>query len=436
MGRPFRVSTFTYKPYTIVNPVMKGKPYKIARGGNFVVNNATKGAPEDSLALLDGTEARPFHLYCLKYNCTVELLDYEFEKWGDIWDEKNGTGLLGAVLRREADAGVAALCLWYHEYHYLDLAAPLTRTGVTCVAPKPRRLSAFFMPAQPFSKALWICVFIGFVSSSLMICVARGKDRHDRLGHAFMTVMGIYLAQGAMGKVGGGARVGIIALFLVCGLILGLIYGAGFSSIMTVPRFEPPIDSVHDLRVSQLLWGSTGTGFIFSMLGDDRDDIVALLSTFRVLTEEELHKVSYDRHYALGVERLPAGHFAVGDYLTANAVPGLRLMRDDIYWDHVVAMMPKSNVHTPNLNKLTQEIVQAGLVHVWEMQVSNAHQDFKVQQGILLSLQSKTSQGEPEILTLEHLIGVFTIWGLGVVISLICFVFEIIRSKSMLKKMF
>lgn len=70
------------------------------------------------------------------------------------------------------------------------------------------------------------------------------------------------------------------------------------------------------------------------------------------------------------------------------------------------------------------------------MQVSNAHQDFKVQQGILLSLQSKTSQGEPEILTLEHLIGVFTIWGLGVVISLICFVFEIIRSKSMLKKMF
>lgn len=92
------------------------------------------------------------------------------------------------------------------------------------------------MPAQPFSKALWICVFIGFVSSSLMICVARGKDRHDRLSHAFMTVMGIYLAQGAMGKVGGGARVGIIALFLVCGLILGLIYGAGFSSIMTVPR--------------------------------------------------------------------------------------------------------------------------------------------------------------------------------------------------------
>lgn len=74
-GRPFRVSTFTYKPYTIVNPVIKGKPYKIARGGNFVVNNATKGAPENSLALLDGTEARPFHLYCLKYNCTVELLD-------------------------------------------------------------------------------------------------------------------------------------------------------------------------------------------------------------------------------------------------------------------------------------------------------------------------------------------------------------------------
>lgn len=46
-------------------------------------------------------------------------------------------------------------------------------------------------------------------------------------------------------------------------------------------------------------------------------------------------------------------------------------MRDDIYWDHIVAMMPKSNVHTNNFNKLTLEIVQSGLVHIWEEQVMN-----------------------------------------------------------------
>lgn len=60
------------------------------------------------------------------------------------------------------------------------------------------------------------------------------------------------------------------------------------------------------------------------------------------------------------------------------------------------------------------------------------HQDFKVQRGILLSLQSKASQEGPKTLSLEHLIGVFSLWGFGIICSIISFTTEVLRKKRIL----
>lgn len=62
----------------------------------------------------------------------------EAGEWGEIFDNRSGNGIIGAVVERRAEIGVGALYSWYHESLYLSLSKPITRTGITCITPKPQ----------------------------------------------------------------------------------------------------------------------------------------------------------------------------------------------------------------------------------------------------------------------------------------------------------
>lgn len=87
-------------------------------------------------------------------------------EFGVVYDNMTGDGVMGAVVERRADFGASSIDAWYwqqimifkvvdfffqirviktkdlfhcryHEFQFLDFASPLTRTGVTCLCPKP-----------------------------------------------------------------------------------------------------------------------------------------------------------------------------------------------------------------------------------------------------------------------------------------------------------
>lgn len=58
-------------------------------------------------------------------------------EFGVVYDNMTGDGVIGAVVERRADFGASSIDAWYHEFQFLDFASPLTRTGVTCLCPKP-----------------------------------------------------------------------------------------------------------------------------------------------------------------------------------------------------------------------------------------------------------------------------------------------------------
>ena len=68
----------------------------------------------------------------------LNFLADEAGEWGEIFDNRTGNGIIGAVVERRAEVGVGALYSWYHESIYLSLSKFISRTGVTCITPKPR----------------------------------------------------------------------------------------------------------------------------------------------------------------------------------------------------------------------------------------------------------------------------------------------------------
>lgn len=63
------------------------------------------------------------------------------------------------------------------------------------------------------------------------------------------------------------------------------------------------------------------------------------------------------------------GHFAVGEYVKEEYIDGLRLMKEDIYWEQCVAMMPKSSPILDSYNMHILRTLETGLPAVWESQV-------------------------------------------------------------------
>lgn len=116
-------------------------------------------------------------------------------------------------------------------------------------------------------------------------------------------------------------------------------------------------------------WGATHDAWLFSILESKNPVITQIRKQFRVHSENELYLLSSTRNFSFGIERLPFGHFAVGNYIAEEQIVNLQVMKEDIYWEQCVFMMRKSSPHLEGINTLIGRIHASGLMYYWESEV-------------------------------------------------------------------
>ncbi|XP_058129904.1 uncharacterized protein LOC131284269 [Anopheles ziemanni] len=421
-GRFLRLAIFNYEPYTI---------WKEADG------------PEEANAYyehrrslsIDGTEAQLFIEFCAKLNCSLEISLDEEGEWGQIFDNRTGDGIIGALVERRADVGVGALYSWYHEFRFLSLSKPISRTGVTCIAPKPLPLSSWMTPILPFTLVLWLAVLGSFLVAivfDVLFSFVTHKFTPSESGRvdiceSVMAVMSIFILQAVLLRFNKNPFVSqmiLIGSFLLVGLMVGNAYSGGLSSVMTVPRYEKSIDTVQELADRNLRWGSTHDAWIFSIQLATQPTIVKLLNNFFTAPKEVLHRNAIERNMAYSIERLPYGHYAIGEYITERVSPDFEIMLEDIYWENCVAMATKTWPLMNELDELTLVIFQSGMQRFWENKVVSKFADNKVQHAI--STSRHFDNPGPIALQPSHLLGAFLLLAFGLGLGLVGFACELL----------
>ncbi|CAB3243457.1 unnamed protein product [Arctia plantaginis] len=343
-GKTLKVACFTYKPYALLDLDTAIEP--LGR---------------------DGIEVRIVDEFCRWINCTVEIVQEEIDQWGEIYkNETNGIGVIGSVVADRADMGIPALYSWYEEWRVMDFSVFGVRTAITCVAPAPRLLSSWEMPLMPFTWYLWAAVIITFFYSSIGLLIAEGFYLDS---HPFLTVFGMMIAQSQFESGVSWKVRSVTGWLLIVGLILSCAYGAGLASTFTVPRYEPSIDTVQDIVDRRLEWGATHDAWIFSLTLSSEPLVKQLVSQFRTYSFDELKRKSLTGSMAFSIEKLPAGNFAIGEYLSKEAVLDMMLMLEDFYYEQCVIMMRKSSPYTEKISQLIGRLHQSGLLLAWETQV-------------------------------------------------------------------
>ncbi|KAF9809350.1 hypothetical protein SFRURICE_007281 [Spodoptera frugiperda] len=354
-GKTVKVACFTYKPYVLLD-----------------IDTAIEPLGRD------GVEIRIVDEFCRWLNCTVELVREDVDQWGEIYkNESGGVGVIGSVVEDRAHLGITALYSWYEEYRVMDFSVAGVRTAITCIAPAPRLLSSWEMPLMPFTWYMWLAVVFTYFYASTGILTAQGCDSSS---YPFLNAFGMMIGQ-YEGKPSWKIR-SVTGWLLIAGLILSSAYGAGLASTFTVPRYEPSIDTVQDIVDRKMEWGATHDAWIFSLtLSSEVVCGAGLASTFTVPRyEPSIDTVQdiVDRKMEWGATHdawifsltlsSEVGNFAIGEYVTQEAILDMMLMLEDFYFEQCVVMMRKSSPYTEKVSQLVGRLHQSGLLLAWETQ--------------------------------------------------------------------
>lgn len=65
-----------------------------------------------------------------------------------------------------------------------------------------------------------------------------------------------------------------------------------------------------------------------------------------------------------------SGSFAIGEYITEEALEYLQLMTTDIYYEYALGMSYKTWMLRPNLDEMILNVFQSGMQRYWEGEVN------------------------------------------------------------------
>lgn len=150
--------------------------------------------------------------------------------------------------------------------------------------------------------------------------------------------------------------------------------------------------------------------------------ILQLLARFRTLTKEVLEQRGVEQDLSFSIERLPYGHYAIGEYVTEKTVKNYQIMLNDIYYELCVAMSTKTWPLRSQLDDLILQVAQSGVQQFVEIDVVMRNSNNKVQRAVTHS-RHKDNIG-PLRLTPSHMTGPFILLGIGLLASAIAFVVE------------
>ncbi|KAG7299522.1 hypothetical protein JYU34_016485 [Plutella xylostella] len=416
-GKTLKVATFTYQPYTIVDI----DPAKTPAG-------------------YDGLELRVLTEFCRLVNCSVEIIRDDEYEWGVIHPNWTGRGILGNVVEDRADFGIGKSVqslanleqlprYWTSSFSYvgylLRARGPKDIFGLMSKAEDMKWwiVAGWQLPLMAFNWVMWLTVFFTFVYASLALYYVNGWSMEKVL----LTTFGIMVTQ-SQSDPGSNWRVrSVTGWLLVTGLLIDNAYGGGLAAAFTVPKYQGSIDTVQDMIDTKLLWGATHPAWLFSILPSKDPKIKQLISQFETMDGKKIEKNLIAERMATLIEKLPAGYFAVCDYITREAVVHTQLMLEDIYYEYTVAMGRKSSQYLNKLTEVAGRFQAAGLLHAWETQVVLDHLDFNVQLGIKYSRAKK--EAEVKSLDMDHVVGIFSLYLVGVAGSALLFLMEVLAGR-------
>ncbi|XP_064078621.1 glutamate receptor ionotropic, kainate 5-like isoform X2 [Macrobrachium nipponense] len=177
-------------------------------------------------------------------------------KWGGVMADGNVTGMVGVVHRHEAHAAINEFTITEQRERAVDFTKPYYYECTTLISPAPTKQIRMFAVLMSFTPKVWTAFLIlMIIIPPLVMLLVRLRRKlfgeinrpWERLATVYFMMFGHLMIQAT--RIPSDIlvyRLFFVFWFLFCFLVTAL-YSEVMISMLAVPAFEKPIDSLYDL---------------------------------------------------------------------------------------------------------------------------------------------------------------------------------------------
>ncbi|KFD57020.1 hypothetical protein M513_02277 [Trichuris suis] len=221
-----------------------------------------------------------------KFNYTIH--EVKDKSYGTPDASGRWSGMIGELIRGEADIAVTSLTISYARSEVIDFSVPFMHLGISILYKKPKRSSPSLLSfLAPLSLDVWMYMGAGYVAVSLMLwLVARMSpsefqpqypdgtgqlENQFSLGNSFWFTIGSLMQQGCdIAPRAIGTRM-VASVWWFFTLILISSYTANLAAFLTVERMEFTITGAEDLiKQTKIKYGSLNRGSTMQFFKDSK----------------------------------------------------------------------------------------------------------------------------------------------------------------------
>ncbi|XP_059189835.1 glutamate receptor U1-like [Centropristis striata] len=252
-----------------------------------------------------------------KMNFTYKLHLVKDSRYGTMDSSGNWNGMIGEVIRGEADLAVAPLTLTAVREQFVDTSAPFMHTGIGFIMRKDSASEeSSFSLLSPFSTNMWIGVLIAFLLTGFCIFLVGRisptewietdtEEPSFTLLHSFWYITGALTLQGAGPHPKALSGRLVSAIWWLFAVLLLASYFSNFNSTLHSNNKNFSIKTFEDLANQNVIdYGTVESGSTMLFFKNSKNPI------YRRMYQHMERKKSYASSMDEGIRRAQEGDYA------------------------------------------------------------------------------------------------------------------------------
>ncbi|GLD45579.1 probable glutamate receptor [Lates japonicus] len=396
---------------------IKQDPYTMSRGSEL------EGYCIDLISELSKKLGFKYKLHLVKDN-----------RYGSMDSSGNWNGMIGEIIRGEADLAVASLTLTAVREQFVDMTTPFMQTGIGFILRKDLASEeSTFSLLSPFSTDTWVGILIAFLLTGLCIfLVGRISPTEwaepDAEEHSFTLLHSFWYITGALTLQGAGPHPKALsgrlvsAIWWLFAVMLLACYFGNFNSMLHSNSKHVSIKSFEDLANQDVIdYGTVDAGSTMLFFKNSNNPV------YRRIYQHMERKKSYVSNMEEGIRRAQEGNFAfIGEAVSLDLAVAryCKLIRSQ----EVIAMRAYSiaaPLGSPLVKNLTMAILQLS---------ESGELTYLRDKWWASSCMGADADDTSEALQPHHLRGLFLLLGLGLAVGVLLALLELLsRARNQAK---
>ncbi|XP_069954664.1 glutamate receptor isoform X3 [Cherax quadricarinatus] len=394
----------------------------------------SSGNSTHPLVMKDCLDKRIIDTIAEVHNFTYQVFEPADGLFGYQLDNGSFTGVLGEIQSSKRDFSLD-LSITAERGEVVDFTIGYHWEPLTFVTSKPQPLPQWLALVRPFQAYMWLCLLLMLAASGPTFWLLQWLSGGSySLPNAIFLTFGSMISQGQLWPRTSEVRVFSVFWLLFC-LVVAVSYVGNLTAFLTVPALSPTIDSLEDLLDSNFVWGINNFGAADYQLFKT-SKVPLYQNIFRGLTFcpslVECMQRALNEHFAFISFKTYLRDAIAMHFIDKNGETRVYLAKDSFFPADTGYAVQKGSPIKRVFDGILKRLLGGGFVAKWMSTLIDQHtldtQSRAAAAAAVCGEASTMLEGNHLSLTLYHLQGVFVVYAVGLLFSLVIFICELILS--------